>query len=77
MPGDLGSLGAMLAVDDPGMVLGHGQVHVLESEHLASRDHSERDSKAVQLVCCQITIQALKMRSVLVVAPGERVPNNI
>lgn len=77
MPGDLGSLLAVLSKNDPSVILRHGQMHVVEPQHLAPGHHRERETKTVQLVTRQITVQTLQVRPVLVVAPRQGVPDHI
>lgn len=77
MPRDFGSLCAVLAINNPRMILGHCQVNILEAEHLTAGNNGKRHSKAIELVGSQVTVEALQVSSILVVAPRQRVPNNV
>jgi len=77
MPSNFRCFRSVLSIYDPGMIFWHGQMYIFESQDLAASYYSERNTVAVQLVCRQVTIEALQMRAVLVITSGERIPDYI
>jgi len=58
VPSDLGRL-VFAVKDDPGVILGQSQVHVVDFKQLARGHHRIGHAETVKLVACQIAVDGL------------------
>lgn len=52
-------------------------MYIRISEHLTRGHHRERNTEAIQFPAGEITVQALQVRSVLIITPRQRIPYHV